>query len=133
MTFIIFKLPNLIKLNWKENSQLLLLKCKKSQSSEEYLFLFIRRLMHHILIEYKLEYLKIWFPLLLMMDMMVYQMKKIDIIILRRVGLINKEEKNGRENSRDKEELLHGLMKDIINHIYLLLLVKDMLRKNFQI
>lgn len=67
-----------------------------------------------------------------MMDMMVYQMKKI-IIILRRVGLINKEEKNGRENSRDKEELLHGLMKDIINHIYLLLLVKDMLRKNFQI
>lgn len=133
MTFIIFKLPNLIKLNWKENSQLLLLKCKKSQSSEEYLFLFIRRLMHHILIEYKLEYLKIWFPLLLMMDMMVYQMKKIDIIILRRVGLINKEEKNGRENSKDKEELLHGLMKDIINHIYLLLLVKDMLRKNFQI
>lgn len=133
MTFIIFKLPNLIKLNWKENSQLLLLKCKKSQSSEEYLFLFIRRLMHHILIEYKLEYLIIWFPLLLMMDMMVYQMKKIDIIILRRVGLINKEEKNGRENSRDKEELLHGLMKDIINHIYLLLLVKDMLRKNFQI
>lgn len=68
-----------------------------------------------------------------MMDMMVYQMKKIDIIILRRVGLINKEEKNGRENSKDKEELLHGLMKDIINHIYLLLLVKDMLRKNFQI
>ena len=68
-----------------------------------------------------------------MMGMMVYQMKKIILIILRRVGLINKKEKNGRENSKDKEELLHGLMKDIINHIYLLLLIKDMLRKNFQI
>lgn len=68
-----------------------------------------------------------------MMGMMVYQMKKITLIILRRVGLINKKEKNGRENSKDKEELLHGLMKDIINHIYLLLLIKDMLRKNFQI
>ncbi len=68
-----------------------------------------------------------------MMGMMVYQMKKKILIILRRVGLINKKEKNGRENSKDKEELLHGLMKDIINHIYLLLLIKDMLRKNFQI